>query len=113
MWLSVLVFFTNEEYQTSLLMNGSVNGPGQSVLVLTLSICGGQSGWEKLGEEVVNSNQLWPPALLFLMVAAVRSRHNCYVYCYTTNQPLPLCRDRAQHPPYHIISMYVIPHIIV
>lgn len=26
-------------------MNGSVNGPGQSVLVLTLSICGGQSSW--------------------------------------------------------------------
>lgn len=45
MWLSVLVFFTNEEYQTALFMNGSVNGPGQSVLVLTLSICGGQSSW--------------------------------------------------------------------
>jgi len=65
------VFFTNEEYQTSLLMNGSVKGPGQSVLVLTLSICGGQSGWAKLGEEVVNSNQLWPPIQLLLMVAAV------------------------------------------
>lgn len=65
------MFFTNEEYQTSLLMNGSVKGPGQSVLVLALSICGGQSGWAKLGEEVVNSNQLWLPILLLLMVAAV------------------------------------------
>ena len=49
MWLSVLVFFTNKEYQTTLLMNGSVNGPGQSVLVLT--ICGGQSSWAVLADE--------------------------------------------------------------
>jgi len=50
MWLSVLVFFTNKEYQTTLLMNVSVNGPGQSVLVLTLSICGGQSSWAVLAD---------------------------------------------------------------